>query len=351
MPVRAERQTGRHRQRRQHQTITLTSALAGPHLDRSAWTCGAGRSRAPAVERRFGLLALVTMKELLEAGVHFGHQTRRWNPKMKAFIYHERNGIYIIDLHATLRLIEEAHDFVRGVCAEGGTLLFVGTKRQGQESIREAAERCGMPHVTNRWLGGMLTNFQTMHQRIQYLHELIRAEERGEWRRLPKKEGLRLAREREKLEHNLGGIRDMHRPPDAVFIVDTKREETAVREANKLEIPVVAVLDTNCDPEVVDYPIPGNDDAIRAIRLFASKMSEAVLEGRNEHQQRLIEEAATPEEAEAIALAAGIELVAEGVEAAAEGVVTAEEIAEPFAGAVEDRFIEEQIVDPTERET
>lgn len=295
-------------------------------------------------------MALVTMKELLEAGVHFGHQTRRWNPKMKRFIYHERNGIYIIDLHATLRLIEEAHEFIRGVCAQGGAMLFIGTKRQGQESISEAAERCGMPHVTKRWLGGMLTNFQTMHKRIEYLHELLRAEERGEWRRLPKKEALRLAREREKLEHNLGGIKEMHQPPDAVFVVDTKREETAVREANKLEIPVVAVLDTNCDPEVVDYPIPGNDDAIRAIRLFATKMADAVLEGRNEYQQRLIEEAATPEEAEAIALAAGIETTAEGPEEAAEPVVAAEEIAAPVAGAVEDQFIEEQFVDPTEGE-
>jgi len=286
------------------------------------------------------------MKELLEAGVHFGHQTRRWNPKMKPFIYHERNGIYIIDLHGTLRLIEDAHEFIRGVCAKGGTTLFVGTKRQGQESIREAAERCGMPYVTQRWLGGMLTNFQTIHKRIDYLHELTRAEERGEWRRLPKKEALRLSREREKLETNLGGIKDMKQSPEAVFVVDTKREETAVREANKLEIPVVAVLDTNCDPEVVDYPIPGNDDAIRAIRLFANKIADAVLEGRTEYQQRLIEEAATPEEAEAIALAAGIELPSE----VAEGAAAAEELAEPFEGAVEDQFIEEQFVDLTDIE-
>lgn len=308
----------------------------------------------PAVERRSGLLPIVTMKELLEAGVHFGHQTRRWNPKMKRFIYHERNGIYIIDLHATLRLIEEAHDFVRGACAEGGSVLFVGTKRQGQESIREAAEKCSMPYVTHRWLGGMLTNFQTIHKRIEYLRELTRAEERGEWERLPKKEGLRLAREREKLEANLGGIMDMHQPPDIMFVVDTKREETAVREANKLEIPVVAVLDTNCDPEVVDYPIPGNDDAIRAIRLFANKTAEAVLEGRNEYQQRLIEEAATPEEAEAIALAHGIELPAEEAEQAAEGAAAAEQIAAPLEGAVEDQFIEEQFVEaalePTDTE-
>ena len=300
------------------------------------------------MERRLRLLALVTMKELLEAGVHFGHQTRRWNPKMKPFIYQERNGIYIIDLHATLRLLEDAYEYLRGVAAEGGTVLFVGTKRQGQESIREAAERCGMPHVTHRWLGGMLTNFQTIHKRIEYLRELTRAEERGEWERLPKKERLRLAHEREKLEYNLGGISEMPKQPDAMFIVDTRREETAVLEAVKLEIPVVAVLDTNCDPEPVTYPIPGNDDAIRAIRLFASKMADAVMEGRQEYQQRLIEEAATPEEAQAIALAAGIELPSAEPEEVAE--VGVEEVMEPVEGAVEDQFIEEQFVDMTDVE-
>jgi len=227
--------------------------------------------------------------------------------------------------------------------------LFVGTKRQGQESIREAAERCGMPHVTRRWLGGMLTNFQTIRRRIEYMHELGRAEERGEWRRLPKKEGLRLGREREKLEFNLGGIGGMMKPPNAIFIVDTRREETAVLEAAKLDIPIVAVLDTNCDPEPVSYPIPGNDDAIRAIRLFASKMADAVLEGRGEHQQRLLEAAATPEEAEAIARAAGIELPAEeGREAIA--VSAAEEGGKQYEGAVEDQFIEDQFVDVTDLE-
>ncbi|MCD6359505.1 MAG: 30S ribosomal protein S2 [Armatimonadetes bacterium] len=283
-------------------------------------------------------MALVTMKELLEAGVHFGHQTRRWNPKMKPFIYHERNGIYIIDLHATLRLVEAAHEFVRGVAAEGGTVLFVGTKRQGQESIREAAERCGMPYVTHRWLGGMLTNFQTIHKRIEYLQELTKAEERGEWDRLPKKEVLRLRREREKLENSLGGIKEMNKPPDAMFVVDTRREETAVREANILGIPVVAVVDTNSDPEVIDYPIPGNDDAIRAIRLFAEMVASAIIEGRNEYQQRLIEEAETPEEAAAIALEVGMELPSE--EPSEE-----EEPEEEFEGAVEDQFIEEQLIE------
>ena len=189
-------------------------------------------------------MALVTMKELLEAGVHFGHQTRRWNPKMKPFIYHERNGIYIIDLHATLRLVEMAHEFVKGVAAEGGTVLFVGTKRQGQESIEEAAAKAGMPYVTHRWLGGMLTNWQTMSQRIAHMRELQEAQERGEWKRLTKKEGLRLSRELEKLENSLGGIKDMDGAPQALFIVDTKREETAVAEAVKLGNPLIAVIDT-----------------------------------------------------------------------------------------------------------
>jgi len=304
-------------------------------------------------------LALVTMKELLEAGVHFGHQTRRWNPKMKPFIYHERNGIYIIDLHATLRLVESACEFVRKVGEEGGTLLFVGTKRQGQESIREAAQKCGMPYVTNRWLGGMLTNYPTIRGRIDYLRELTEAEERGEWARLPKKEALKLSREREKLEHSLGGIKDMNGLPDAVFIVDTKREETAVAEAVKLEIPIVAVIDTNCDPEPIDYPVPGNDDAIRAIRLFANLMAEAMLEGRLAYQQQLLEEAHSLAQAREMAAREGIqldeELVAralaeeEAAVAAAETAV-AEEAVEEFEAAVEDQFVEEQFIDLIDEE-
>lgn len=295
------------------------------------------------------------MKELLEAGVHFGHQTRRWNPKMKPFIYHERNGIYIIDLHATLRLVENAAEFVRGVAAEGGTVLFVCTKRQGQESVKEAAEKCGMPYVTNRWLGGMLTNWQTIRSRIAYLQELIDAEERGEWSRLTKKEVLRLRREREKLEATLGGIRNMQGPPDAVFIVDTKREETAVAEAVKLGIPIVAVIDTNCDPEPIDYPIPGNDDAIRAIRLFANIMAEAILEGKLEFQQRLIKEAESLEQAERMAEQAGIELDEELLAQAAAEASQAAEAAQPeaapaeqeeeFVGAVEDQFVEDEFID------
>jgi small subunit ribosomal protein S2 len=294
------------------------------------------------------------MKELLEAGVHFGHQTRRWNPKMKPFIYHERNGIYIIDLHATLRLVEAAAEFVRGVAARGGTVLFVCTKRQGQESVREAAEKCGMPYVTQRWLGGMLTNWQTMRKRIAYLQELTDAKERGEWSRLTKKEVLRLERELQKLEASLGGIKNMAGAPNAVFIVDTKREETAVAEANKLGIPIVAVIDTNCDPEPIDYPIPGNDDAIRAIRLFANIIADSVLEGKMEFQRHLIEEAESLEQAERMAERAGIELdetllaqAAAEAEAAqaAEKATVAEEAEEEFAGAVEDQFVEDQYID------
>jgi small subunit ribosomal protein S2 len=307
-------------------------------------------------------LALVTMKELLEAGVHFGHQTRRWNPKMKPFIYHERNGIYIIDLHATLRLVEMAHEFVKGVAAEGGTVLFVGTKRQGQESIEEAAAKAGMPYVTHRWLGGMLTNWQTMSQRIAHMRELQEAQERGEWKRLTKKEGLRLSRELEKLENSLGGIKDMNGAPQALFIVDTKREETAVAEAVKLGIPIIAVIDTNCDPEPIDYPIPGNDDAIRAIRLFANLVAEAILEGRLEFQQKLVADADSLEQAEQIAARQGIELdeklVARMVAdeekkmaaAAAEQAAEEEAQAEPFEGAVEDQFVEEQLIELIDEE-
>ncbi len=307
-------------------------------------------------------MALVTMKELLEAGVHFGHQTRRWNPKMKPFIYHERNGIYIIDLHGTLRLVERAYEFVKETAAEGGQVLFVGTKRQGQESIQEAAEKCGMPYVVNRWLGGMLTNWQTISQRIDHLRELENAEERGEWERLTKKEALKLSRERDKLRHSLGGIMDMGGLPDIVFIVDAKREETAVAEAAKLEIPIVAVIDTNCDPEPIDYPIPGNDDAIRAIRLFANLISEAVQEGQLEYQQRLIEDAESLDQAEALAERAGIELddklvarmveeeAAAAAEEAAAQAEAEEQLVAEFGGAVEDQFVEEQLIDLIDEE-
>lgn len=245
-------------------------------------------------------MALISMKELLEAGVHFGHQTRRWNPKMKRYIYHERNGIYIIDLHQTLKLVETAYEFVRGVGDGGGSILFVGTKRQAAEAIEAAAKRCNMPYVNKRWLGGMMTNFPTIQARIKKLDELDAAAESGEWTRLTKKEALTLDREREKLNNYLGGIRHMRELPQAIFIVDLKREHIAAAEANKLKIPVVAIVDTNCDPDVVDYVIPGNDDAIRAIRLIAGKMADAILEGRGHFQQAQVDEAEAKAEAEAV---------------------------------------------------
>jgi len=230
------------------------------------------------------------MKELLEAGVHFGHQTRRWNPKMKRFIYAGRNGIYIIDLHQTLRRLEDAYNFLREVSASGGNSLFVGTKRQAQEAIREAAERSGMYYVTERWLGGMLTNYRTIRQRIERMQELRRMEEDGSLERRPKKERARLMDQKAKLERVLSGIENMPGIPQAMFIVDLRQEQIALLEAKRLNIPVVAIVDTNCDPDEVDYPIPGNDDAIRAIRLMTQKMSDAVLEGKAEYESRLAKE-------------------------------------------------------------
>jgi small subunit ribosomal protein S2 len=224
-------------------------------------------------------VAVVTMRQLLEAGVHFGHQTRRWNPKMKRFIYGERNGIYIIDLQKTSAAIESTYGFLRDTVAKGGNVLFVGTKKQAQESIKSQAERVGMPYVNFRWLGGMLTNFQTIYKRLQRLKELEAMVATGATDVLPKKEVLRLGHEREKLDRNLGGIRDMTRLPAAVWVVDTRKEHIAVTEARKLGIPVVAILDTNCDPDEVDYPIPGNDDAIRAGSLLTRIVADAVAEG------------------------------------------------------------------------
>ncbi|MBE3590221.1 MAG: 30S ribosomal protein S2 [Firmicutes bacterium] len=225
-------------------------------------------------------MPVVQMKQLLEAGVHFGHQTRRWNPKMKPYIFTERNGIYIIDLQKTVRLIEDAYSFVRDVVFQGDDVLFVGTKKQAQETIADEARRCGMPYVNQRWLGGMLTNFQTIRSRLQRLEELDEMEESGYFERLSKKEAARLRHEKEKLEKFLGGIRGMKRLPGAVYVVDPRKENIAVTEARKLGIPVVAIVDTNCDPDEVDYIIPGNDDAIRAVRLITSKMADAVLEGK-----------------------------------------------------------------------
>ncbi len=225
-------------------------------------------------------MAYVTMKQLLEAGVHFGHQTRRWNPKMKPYIFGARNGIYIIDLQKTVRLFKVAYEFARDVAAEGGSVLFVGTKKQARESIQEEASRCGMPYVNHRWLGGMLTNYQTIRQGIDRLKHLEAMFEDGTIEKFPKKEVLKMDRLRRKLEQNLGGIKDMDGLPDAVFVVDAKQEQIAVKEANKLGIPVIAIVDTNCDPDGIDYIIPGNDDAIRAIRLISSRIADAVLEGR-----------------------------------------------------------------------
>jgi small subunit ribosomal protein S2 len=223
---------------------------------------------------------VVTMKQLLEAGVHFGHQTRRWNPKMKRFIYGERNGIYIIDLQQTLQRIEVAYSFVRDLVANGGTVLFVGTKKQAQDSIARTAAECGMPYINERWLGGMLTNFTTISGRVKKMQELQRMRAVGDFDAMPKKEALQKSRELEKLERNLSGIRDMPKLPDAVFVIDTKKEHIGVTEANKLRVPVVAVVDTNCDPDVIDYVIPGNDDAIRSGSLMCRVIGDAVREGR-----------------------------------------------------------------------
>jgi small subunit ribosomal protein S2 len=224
-------------------------------------------------------MAVVSMKQLLDSGVHFGHQTRRWNPKMKRFIFTERNGIYIIDLQQTLGYIDSAYEFVKQTVAHGGSILFVGTKRQAQEVIAEQAQRVGMPFVNQRWLGGMLTNFQTVHKRLQRLKELEDMEQTGMMAGLSKKEQLGLTREKAKLERSLGGIRDMQKVPSAIWVVDTKKEHIAVGEARKLGIPVVAILDTNCDPDEVDYKIPGNDDAIRSAALLTRVIADAVADG------------------------------------------------------------------------
>ena len=229
-------------------------------------------------------MAVVTMKQLLEAGVHFGHQTRRWNPKMAQYIFTERNGIYIIDLQKTVKKLDEAYLFVRDLSAEGQEVLFVGTKKQAGDSIREEAERSGAHYVNARWLGGMMTNFQTIRRRITRLEQLRKMEEDGTFERLPKKEAAKLNLEIEKLEKFLGGVKHMNRLPGALFVVDPRKERIAVAEAHKLGIPVVAIVDTNCDPDEIDYVIPGNDDAIRAIKLISSIMANAVLEGKQGEQ-------------------------------------------------------------------
>ena len=225
-------------------------------------------------------MAVVSMKQLLEAGVHFGHQTRRWNPKMAPYIYMERNGIYIIDLQKTVKKLEEAYSFVRDTAANGGTILFVGTKKQAQDAVREEAERVGMYFVNARWLGGMLTNFKTMRTRIDRLQQLRKMQEDGTFDMLPKKEVIKLTGEIAKLEKYLGGVKEMRRLPSVLFVIDPRKERNAIAEARKLHIPIVAIVDTNCDPDEVDYAIPGNDDAIRAIRLISATMANAVQEGR-----------------------------------------------------------------------
>ncbi|MBQ3603790.1 MAG: 30S ribosomal protein S2 [Clostridia bacterium] len=240
-------------------------------------------------------MATVSMKQLLEAGVHFGHQTRRWNPKMAQYIFAERNGIYIIDLQKTVKKLDEAYKFVTEIAAEGGEVLFVGTKKQAQDSIREEAIRCGMPFVNARWLGGMLTNFKTIQKRIKRLAQLKNMEADGTFDMLPKKEVVKLKLEIEKLEKFMGGITGMKKQPAAMFVVDPRKEKNAVAEAKRLGIPVVAIVDTNCDPDEIDYVIPGNDDAIRAVKLIAAEMANAVLEGRQGEQvaaEEVSEEAA-----------------------------------------------------------
>lgn len=273
----------------------------------------------------------ITMKEFLEAGVHFGHQTRRWNPKMKEYIYGERNGIYIIDLQKTLKLFKEAAKYVSDLAAEGKTILFVGTKRQAQEAIAEEAARCGMFYVNHRWLGGLLTNNSTIQKSIQRLRELDEMSKDGRYELLTKKEVQKLERERKHLELNLAGIKDMPGLPDALFVVDSSKEDIAVKEACKLGIPVVAIVDTNCDPDLVNYVIPGNDDALRAIRLFTSRIADSVTEGKDAAMQKQLE-------AEKIAA----EKAAEELEAAREAAaIAAEEVMATAGGGVETGPVED----------
>ena len=245
-------------------------------------------------------MSVITMKQLLEAGVHFGHQTRRWNPKMAPYIYTERNGIYIIDLQKSVGKVDEAYKAVADVVAEGGTILFVGTKKQAQDAIKAEAERCGMYYVNERWLGGMLTNFETIKARIKRLKAIEKMSEDGTFDVLPKKEVINLKKEWAKLEKNLGGIKDMKEIPDAIFVVDPKKEKICIQEAHILGIPLIGIVDTNCDPEELDYVIPGNDDAIRAVKLIVSKMADAVIEanqGESMADEAPVEEAESEEEA------------------------------------------------------
>jgi small subunit ribosomal protein S2 len=288
------------------------------------------------------------MRELLEAGVHFGHQTRRWNPKMRRYIFAERGGIYIIDLTQTTELLDEAQQFVRNVAERGGTVLFVGTKKQAQDAVRNEATRVGMPYVNHRWLGGLLTNWRTMSDRIERLHDMRRLRDEGQLELLPAKERIAMAAELEKLEQNLGGVADMRRQPDAVFIIDLKKEALAVREARRLGLPVVALVDTNCDPDDADYVIPGNDDAIRSCSLIARALADSIEEGKQKvsarelaraEEQRAAEAAKAKAEAEAAAAAEATPPAAEAeaqLEAAPEPNAEPDAPAEPAAEAAEE---------------
>jgi small subunit ribosomal protein S2 len=289
---------------------------------------------------------VVTRRELLEAGVHFGHQTRRWNPKMGRYLYGERSGIYILDLEKTLVGLEEADAFARDLGRRGGIVLFVGTKKQAQEVIQENAVRVGMPYVTTRWLGGMLTNFQTVSRRLIRLRELREMERTGAFDYLPKKEAIRLRHEREKLDRNLGGMQELDRLPDAIFVIDTKKEQIAVNEARKLGVPVIAIVDTNCDPDEVDYVIPGNDDAIRSVALVTRIIADALADGRQEGREAIVtratgpeiepepdEPAAPPVAAEEAATGASAVSATPPAEAPAEpGAAQSEDVAEPGPG-------------------
>jgi small subunit ribosomal protein S2 len=280
-------------------------------------------------------MSVVSMKQLLEAGVHFGHQTRRWNPKMKRFIFDERNGIYIIDLQKTMHQLNEVYDEVKRRAQDGQRILFIGTKKQAKESIQEESVRCGMPHISHRWLGGMLTNFSTIQKRVSYLKDLRKQEAEGEFEMRTKKEALNLRRKMEKLDRVLGGIVDMNELPDAVYIVDPKKEYIAVEEARKLGIPIIGIVDTNCDPDVIDYPIPANDDAIKAVRLISSLMASAVLEGRS--MAKDVEDAMLAQAALAAQQAEG---TAEGATETAEAPAAAS-VAEETATAAEAPAAEE----------
>jgi small subunit ribosomal protein S2 len=246
-------------------------------------------------------MSVISMKQLLEAGVHFGHQTRRWNPKMAPYIYTERNNIYIIDLQKTVGMIDDAFDAISDIAAQGGTILFVGTKKQAQEAIRTEAERCGMFYVNERWLGGMLTNFKTIQSRIKRLKDIEKMEENGTFDVLPKKEVIEIKKEQEKLLKNLGGIKEMRKVPDAIFVVDPKKEKICVQEAHKLHIPLIGICDTNCDPDDLDYVIPGNDDAIRAVKLIVAKMADAIIEANQGEEYEVTEAAEGAEAVEAAA--------------------------------------------------